>query len=335
MNKPHDRPFFAPDLLVFAALAVSALALPMLTEGYVLYILPEYFSYGLLALSLGLIWGQVGILSFGQAAFFLAGAYTTGLLIQAGGLGASVWVLLPLASVAGAFIALVSGYFLFTGGVRATYFVLVTLALSILAERLAVNYSSITGGWNGMFISRPVLSLGPLGNLSLQSDASMYFFVLIMVAATFLVIRWVTHSRFGKMLVGVRENEDRMLAMGVSCAMIKTYAFGLSGAVAGLAGGLFAMHTGFVSPSVGGVLFSTEVVVWVAIGGRVSLLGAVVGGIVVAGLSNYLSALLPDYWRLILGIIFILVIVFFKRGLAGALDDLRRVLMSRGAVGNE
>jgi ABC-type branched-subunit amino acid transport system permease subunit len=335
MNTPIDRPFIAPDLLMFAVLVVAALTLPMLTDGYILYVLPEYFSYGLLALSLGLIWGQGGILSFGQAAFFLAGAYTAGLLIQAGGFGASLWLLLPLAAAAGALIAMVSGYFLFTGGVRATYFVLVTLALSILAERLAVNYSSITGGWNGMFIARPDLSLGPLGNLSLQSDVSMYYFVLVTVAAIFLAIRWIAHSRFGKMLIGVRENEDRMLAMGVECAMIKTFAFALSGAVAGLAGALFAMHTGFVSPSVGGVLFSTEVVVWVAIGGRVSLLGAVVGGIVVAGLSNYLSALVPDYWRLILGIIFILVIVFFKRGLAGALDDLRRVVTTKGAVGNE
>lgn len=321
--------------MAFGLLLAAASALPMLTDGYILYVLPEYFTYGLLALSLGLLWGQVGILSFGQAAFFLAGAYAAGLLLKAGGVTSSLFLVLPIAALLGALIAMVAGYFLFTGGVRATYFVLVTLALSILAERLAVNYSGITGGWNGMFINRPELSFGPLGSLSFYGDVPMYYFLLTLLVGGFLAVRAIVHSRFGKMLIGVRENEDRMLSMGVDTAIIKTLAFGLSGAVAGLAGALFAMHTGFVSPSVGGVLFSTEVVVWVAIGGRLSLLGAVVGGILIAGLSNYLSAIVPDYWRLILGIVFILVIVFFKRGLAGALEDLRGLLAPKKGGSHE
>lgn len=323
MNNSIIQRLARPDLITFGVLFVVAMLLPLFTQGYLLYVLPEYYAYGLLALSLGLLWGKVGILSFGQAAFFVAGAYATGVALQMDGWIASVPVLLVLSALAGFLVALIPGYFLFTGGVRATYFVLVTLALSILAERLAVNYSDITGGWNGMFVNRPQLDFGPMGSLSLYGDIPMYYFVLLILAAVFLMVRGLCQGRFGRMLIGVRENEDRMLAMGVDSAHVKTLAFGLSGAIAGLAGSVFAMHTGFVSPSLGGVLFSTEVVVWVAIGGRLSLLGAIVGGILVAGLSNYLSAALPDYWRLIQGLVFIAVIVFFKRGLAGALEDLR------------
>jgi ABC-type branched-subunit amino acid transport system permease subunit len=96
----------------------------------------------------------------------------------------------------------------------------------------------------------------------------------------------------------------------------------LSGAIAGLAGGLYASHSNFVSPSLAGVLFSTEVVVWVALGGRLSLFGALAGGVLVSALSNYLSSIAPQYWQLIVGLVFICVIVFFKQGLAGLFADL-------------
>ena len=107
-------------------------------------------------------------------------------------------------------------------------------------------------------------------------------------------------SRFGKILVGIRENEDRMLALGFNVPPYKTLAFGLSGLLAGLAGAFYATHANFAHPSNAGVLFSTQVVIWVAIGGRHSLLGAFAGAIIVASLSNYLSSIkaIQDYWPL-------------------------------------
>lgn len=302
---------------VFAALAL----LPAVVEGYVLYILPQYLLFGVLALSLGLLWGRVGILSFGQAAFFAIGAYVMGLVMQADPGFNPFYLALLAATGAGAAVAGMAGYFLFSAGVRATYFVLVTLALSIMAEQIAVSQSQITGGWNGMYVNRPELPLGPFGSLNLYGDLAIYYVVLPLVAGAYAVVRWLMSARFGKILVGVRENEDRMIALGFRVSLFKTAAFALSGAVAGFAGALYAVHSSFVSPSLGGVLFSTEVVVWVAIGGRMSLLGALVGGVLVASLSNYLSAIAPGTWQLMLGLIFILVIVFFKRGLAGMVQD--------------
>ena len=125
---------------------------------------------------------------------------------------------------------------------------------------------------------------------------------------------------FGKVLVGIRENEDRAISLGFNASLYKTAAFALSGAVACLAGALYGTHANFVSPSLAGVLFSTQVVVWVAIGGRESLLGALFGGVAVAALSNYLTAITPEYWQLVVGIIFVLVVVAAKGGVAGAIE---------------
>lgn len=307
-------------VLVFALLA----ALPLIVSGYPIYILPQYMLFGVLALSLGLLWGLAGIVSFGQAAFFALGGYAMGLVMQAGLAPERAYLGLLLGALAGATLAALAGYFLFSAGVRASYFVLVTLALSIIVEQIAVSQSQITGGWNGMFVDRMSLGLGPAGEISLYEDAPAYYFILPIVALIYFGVRALSLARFGKTLVGIRENEDRMVALGYDASLYKTAAFALSGAVAGLAGALYATHANFVSPSLAGVQFSTEIVVWVAIGGRLSLLGALVGGIAVSALSNYLSAVTPQYWQLVLGLIFILVIVFFKGGLAGLASDLAR-----------
>ena len=204
-----------------------------------------------------------------------------------------------------------------------------TLALSIMVEQIAVSQSDITGGWNGMFIDRMSLTFGALGEISLYEDAPAYYAVLPVVVITYVLLRWLTSARFGKVLAGIRENEDRMTALGFNISLYKTCAFALSGVIASLAGALYSTHANFVAPSLGGVLFSTEVIVWVAIGGRSSLLGALLGGILVATLSNYLSAVTPEYWQLVLGLIFITVIVFFTGGIAGAVAQLPRLWQSR------
>ncbi|MDX1422542.1 MAG: branched-chain amino acid ABC transporter permease [Kiloniellales bacterium] len=300
-------------LPIFAVLAI----LPAVMSGYVIYILPQYMLFGVLAMSLGLLWGYGGILSFGQASFFAIGGYAMGLVMQQAIPVHGAYAGLIVAVLLGGLVAALAGYFLFSAGVRATYFVLVTLALSIITEQIAVSQSQLTGGWNGLYVDRMSLAFGPLGEVSLYGDAAFYYFVLPVVVLVYLGLRWLMAGRFGKVLVGIRENEDRLVALGYNTSTYKTLAFALSGAIVGFAGALYATHANFVSPSLAGVLFSTEVVVWVAIGGRSSLLGALMGGIIVASLSNYLSAITPEYWQLVLGVIFILVIVFFKEGLAG------------------
>lgn len=302
--------------LVFLLLAV----LPGVVSGYVIYILPQYLLYGMLAMSLALLWGFTGILSFGQAAFFALGAYAMGLAQQwdVGVNGAYLALVISIA--VGAALAGAIGYFLFSAGVRDVYFVLVTLALSIMMEQITISQSEITGGYNGMYVPRMSLTFGRLGSVELSTDASIYYVVLAAVVAVYALLRWLLARRFGKVLIGIRENEDRALSLGFDTALFKTGAFALAGAIAGLAGALYSTHANFVSPSLAGVLFSTQVVVWVVIGGRESLLGSLFGAVFVAALSNYLTAITPEYWQLVLGIVFIVVILAFRGGVAGALS---------------
>jgi urea transport system permease protein len=310
--------FYSETTLAVVVFAVLT-ALPLLVSGYSIYIVPQYLTYGMLAMSLGILWGFAGILSFGQAAFFALGAYAMGLAAKWGIYGNAGYVGLAASLIVGAGLATVIGYFLFSVGVRELFFVLVTLALSIMTEQITVSQSQITGGYNGMFVPRMSLSFGTANEIDLSSDVAIYYFVLPIVAAVYVLLRWLLKRPFGKVLVGIRENEERVISLGFHTSVYKTTVFALSGAVACLAGALYGTQANFVSPSLAGVLFSTEVVVWVAIGGRESLLGALLGAVGVSALSNYLTALIPEYWQLVIGIIFVLVIVGFKGGLAGAI----------------
>jgi urea transport system permease protein len=310
--------------LIFALLAL----VPLFLGGYVVYILPQYMLLGVLAMSLAILWGYAGIVSFGQAAFFAIGAYSIGLVMKYASLPINpAYVGIFVGALGAAISAIVIGYFMFSAGVRATYFVVATLALSIIVEQAVKSFSDITGGWNGLYVDRMTLTFGPLYELSLFDDVPMYYTVLAVVIVVYLATIALIRSSFGRIVIGVRENEDRMLALGFDTPTYKTLVFGLSGLLAGLAGALYATHANFAHPSNAGVLFSTQVVIWVAIGGRRSLIGAFAGAIIVASLSNYLSSIktIQNYWPLIQGLIFIAAIASFREGLAGLVETFFRV----------
>lgn len=309
-------------LVLFALLAV----VPLVISDYPVYILPQYMLFGMLAMSLSILWGFGGIVSFGQAAFFAIGAYSMGLVMKY--LPElpinSAYAGMLVGTLGAGLAALLIGYFLFSAGVRSAYFVVATLALSIVAEQTVKSFSDITGGWNGLFVDRMALTLGPWLELSLYDDAPMYYVVLAVVVPAYVVVAALMRGRFGKIVVGIRENEDRMTALGFDVPAYKTLAFGLSGLLAGLAGALYATHSNYAHPTNANVFFSTLVVIWVAIGGRHSLLGSFAGAIAVSALSNYLSSVeaIQRYWPLVLGLIFIAIIVAARDGLAGLVETL-------------
>lgn len=321
---PGRRTWKWSEQQIAVAVFVLLAAVPIFTGGYLVYVLPQYMFYGILAMSLVLIWGFAGILSFGQSAFFAVGGYAIGLSLKHGGLVDPTYAGLLGAIAGGAALAAICGYFLFSAGVRGMYFVLVTLALSIMTTQIATSQSGITGGFNGMFVQRLSLGLPGGSQLSLNGDVAMYFFALGVVVIVYFILRGLRLARFGKILIGIRENEDRAIALGYRTSLYKTAAFTLSGALAALAGALYASDVNFVSPSLASVEFSTDVVVWVALGGRGSLVGGLLGAMVVAAASNALSAIVPAYWQLIVGLVFVLVILFFKGGVAGTLEQLAR-----------
>jgi urea transport system permease protein len=324
------RRLLVGENLIAVLLFVGLFYVPYLVVGYPVFILPQYMLFGVLAMTLGLLWGLGGMVSFGQAAFFAIGAYALGICVRELSAGTGPWLGLGSALLLGSVLAAVIGYFLFSANVRDSYFVLVTLALSTIVQVVANSESQLTGGFNGMFVERLELQLGG-AQLSLASDLVIYYVVLAFTVATYLLFRILQRSPFGRVLVSIRENEDRTRALGYNTALYKTVAFTVSGGVAALAGALYATDAGFVSPDLGGVLFSTNVVVWVAIGGRRYFAGALIGGIGIGILSNQLNAAIPRYWQLLLGLLFVLVVIFFRRGLVGTLLELSPVRrMNRG-----
>ncbi|MEU9166216.1 branched-chain amino acid ABC transporter permease [Streptomyces sp. NPDC048420] len=316
------RRWASGENIAASAVFVALFYVPYVFTGYPVFVLPQYMLFGVLAMSLCLLWGLGGMVSFGQAAFFIVGSYSMGIAVRdiAGSLGPWAGIAMGVAIAVAAAGAV--GYFLFSARVRDSYFVLVTLAISTVAQVVANSASGLTGGFNGMFVPRVALDLPGLA-ISLESDLGAYYVIFLLTLLTYLGLRTLQRSAFGKVLVSIRENEERTESLGYNTALRKTLAFAIAGGVAALAGAFYATDAGFVSPDLGGVLFSTNVVVWVAIGGRQHLLGAIVGAIGISALSNQLNAWIPTYWQLLLGLLFFVVIAFFRRGLVGTVLAIR------------
>ena len=278
-------------------------------------------AYGLFAASLAFVWGHCGLLCLGQAVYFGIGAYamsvvTLGKLPGAGGLVSS-WLGLALAMALPALFANLLARFLFYGqGLRGAFFGIVTLAVAVLAERLAVNWSYL-GGLNGL-LNVPPLRLGLNGGgLEIVEPVSVYYVALTFALIAFLGLWALIRSRFGVALKAIRDNEERMRFLGYDTARYKTTAFTIGAAVSGLAGGLFVTQFGFASPSLIGFAMSAEVLIWAALGGRAMLIAAFLGAVLVRTLEGVLSESLGAYWLLALGLVFILSVLAFPRGLIG------------------
>lgn len=303
--------------------AVVALVLPVFVEEYVAFLAAQYYLYALLGLSLGLIWGYAGILSFGQAAFFGLGAYVmtwSFKYVFVPGVNPA-YVALVLAPVVSGGLAGLLGLFLFYSDVKDVYFVIITLALSVILEQLGVSVSSIFGGFNGLPLPRMSLSIPGVFSYQLNNDRLFYYLPLLALGGGYAVCRRIVDSDFGETLIAIRENEKRTKSLGYNTARYKTQVFAVSGALAGIAGALFATLTQFVSPPLSGFVLSTEAVIWVAVGGRELLIGAIIGSIVVNAVSTVLSSAIATRYILVLGLIFIAVVVTFRRGIMGYVAD--------------
>jgi branched-chain amino acid transport system permease protein len=307
--------------LLALTLGVAALALyGFVASGYGLNVLRDALIFALLAASLDFFWGGAGILSFGHAVFFGAGGYVMALVTLNTNLPAVGLVGLVGAALAAALIAAVVGYFLFFGGVRGSYFTIVTLALSVIAQQAAVSWSSVTGGDSGLLgIPQLAFAIGPF-SLDLSGDRSSYVFVVVVLAATLLGLRALSRGRWGRILTAIGDNEVRAAALGHNAALRLTLTFVLSAAVAGLAGAIYVAMAGLMAPDLSGLLLSTEAVIWVAIGGRGTLLGPVIGAVVAQRAQQVISSYNPSLWPLIIGCIFVVMVFALPDGVTPALQ---------------
>ncbi len=318
---PAPGPGRSTRRLAEIALLVLLVALPLVTnDTFFIDRVGRYFLFAIFAISVDLIWGYGGLFTFGHAAFFGGGGYLVAMLTTRTGwfLPVPFWIALPLAVTAAAVLALAMSYFVFSGreALRGVEFAVVTLAVAVLAERLANAGGTVTGGQNGILMQT---RLGIPGVISLHRGYGFYALTGLLLVAVYLGVRRFIRSRPGLVLRGIRDNEDRVDLLGYDVAQVKRRAFVLSGALAGLAGALFHVHEGIVSPGAVGVGSSTLVLLWVVLGGRGTLLGPVVGALLLPHLTASLSGTLLDTWLVTVGVILVAVIVLLPAGLLGFL----------------
>jgi branched-chain amino acid transport system permease protein len=273
---------------------------------------------GLLVISLDLAWGFGGVFSLGQAALFGWGAYVSGLLSTRWDI-ASGFIVLPAAALTGMALSVALGLFLFAGrrGVSEIYIAMTTLTLSYASERIAASWTAI-GAANGI-PSIPVLtwSIPGVWSSGMLPGTSFYYFAAACLVSVYLAARYFVRSQLGLVLAAARSNEERATFLGYRTSLYKMVSFVAGGSVAGLAGGLYAFHEGFVSPSLTGVLLSTQVVLWLLVGGATTLVGGIIGVVVIEYAALELSDRFQTAWQIFLGVILVAVITFLPQGLIG------------------
>ncbi len=307
-------------------LLATSLILPAFVDDFWTLFFTRVFILGLLALSFDLVWGYAGILSFGQALFFGMAGYCTALLATKLGV-TSVLVLLPAAGLIGLIVSLIMAFIVILGGrVPTTVFVaLGTLTGSYVVERLARGWSYV-GGQNGI----PSLPRLTLANHEIAEGLWFYYMALGILLGVYVALKFLTRSQLGLVLAGIRQHETRITFFGYRVQHVKGIVFALAGFIAGLAGGMYAFHEGYVGPGQLSPVLSTQVVLYVLFGGVGTLIGAVVGAGVIEYLSFMLSQQYQRLWPIVLGLLLLVIVMFRPTGLIGFLVSDRERIGSFG-----
>jgi len=320
-----------------------------LIEDFTLNLWGKYLCYGIMAISIDLLWGYTGLLCLGQALFFTLGGYMMGmhLMLMIGKLGQyksdlpdflvflghsqlpAFWkpfysfpFALAMIILVPSVIAYLFGYLAFRSRIKGVYFSILTQALTYGAALLFFRNELLLGGNNGFTDFRTLLG----SDLRIASTQRwLYIATAVLLVAVVAVCKWLTHSRFGLIQRAIRDSENRVLFSGYATANYKLFIFVVSAIIAALAGALFVPQVGIINPSEMTTEKSLEAVVWVALGGRGTLVGPVVGAISVNALKSWASRAYPDLWPLILGGAFVLVVIFMPKGIVGIPGQIQAV----------
>lgn len=297
---------------------ILVIAFPFLLSYFQIELLSKFLSFALAGVSYDLIWGYAGISNFGHAVFFGLGAYGFGLSMKyfsgpwATGLAFLSAILLPMG------IGILLSLFLHHGNVKGSFFAVVTMCLCVVFENIASSWTEVTGGMNGLYgFQSPSLGIPGVAEVNIQGKFVPFYTVVTALVIVLVILTVIMKRRnFGKVISALKNDENRLTFLGYNSNLLKTVIFAISCAVAGLAGALY-VPVGTISPSLLGMSLSINIVVWVAVGGRRSLWGPVVGAVLVGTMEQMLSGVLLDFWLLIIGVFFILIVLFWREGVAG------------------
>jgi urea transport system permease protein len=327
---------------------------PLHVSEFTLSLCGKYLCYAVLALSVDLLWGCTGLLSLGQCLFFSLGGYALGmhLMLMIGARGQyhanlpdfmvflefpkrfpatgglpphwipfkHFWFAAAAVIWVPALVALVFGFLAFRSRIKGVYFSILTQALTYAACLMFFRNDFTFGGNNGLTDFKEILGC------DLNSPATRRALLIasgLLVLAVYVLCRWLATTRFGKIQRAIRDTENRVLFSGYATANFKLFVFVLAAVIAGLGGALFVPQVGIINPSEMATDKSLEAVVWVAVGGRGTLFGPILGAISVNWLKSYATHSAPEYWLYILGGLFIVMTLFFPKGLVGIPGQLR------------
>lgn len=329
-----------------AILAVLLLLVfPLAFDIFRLNLVGKYLTYGFVALGLVMLWGYGGVLSLGQGVFFGLGGYAMAMFLK---LEASDPISTKIQSTPGipdfmdwnqltalplwwkpfehlpfallaviavpTVLAFIVSYAMFKRRVGGVYFAIITQAVALILTVLIIGQQGYTGGVNGM------TDLKTLLGWDIRTDSAkyvLYYACALMLLGTILLCGWIQRSKLGTLLLAMRDKEDRVRFSGYDVAMFKVFVFCLAAALSGIGGALFTLQVGFMSPSFVGIVPSIEMVIYAAVGGRMSLVGAVYGTLLVNFGKTYFSESFPDLWLFLMAALFIGVTMAFPDGLAG------------------
>ena len=310
---------FLREKSLYLLLVVFALVLPFLiTDRYVLQIVIMGCLFSICTLSMNLILGYTGQVSLAHAGFFGIGSYSVALMTKE---GVSFWLALPLASLLAAATGLQIG--LPTLRTRGSYFAIATLCFGVIISVVAGNWIEVTGGYTGIVgiaLPSPLFFPG-IGPISFQTMVAQYYLVLAFLLLTLLVMHRLVYSLLGLSFMAIRNNEILADAVGVNTFAGKLLSFVVASFFAGLAGGIYASLIGSISPSTASIDLTFNWLIYLLLGGAATLAGPILGAFVIPVILDQMQ-FLQGYRMIIFGILLIVVIIYFPRGIMGAISDL-------------
>ena len=322
-----------------AIVLAAAAAYPLFTDGYTVGNTIYFFCWTFMAMGLCLIWGYSGALSFGQTAFFgLAGYAYAVLTVNFGAAyGLTVWSLLAALALAALFAA-VLGYFLFFGRIGGVFLGIVTLSVTLVFERFMAQTAgpewhigaARLNGFNGMNTMPPLTIPWFGGDIVLFADVGLYYVVLALMLLAYLALRMLVNSRFGNVLVAIRENPERAEMLGYDIRKYQLGAFVIGAVLAGLSGVLYTAWGQYITPSSMGITAAALPIVWVAVGGRSDLTATLVGTLLVLAAFQNLTIYGSQYALVVMGFLLSITVLLAPRGLViGLVEAIARLIRSR------
>ncbi|QYX29874.1 urea ABC transporter permease subunit UrtC [Sphaerospermopsis torques-reginae] len=336
MSRKGGRLILIEIGVVVAIALILILIIPAILSGFRLNLLGRFLSLAIVALGLDLIWGYTGLLSLGHGIFFGLGGYAIAMYLKLQvppgelpdfmglyGVKELPWFWYPFYSFPVATVGVVLipgllagllGYLVFRNRLKGVYFSILTQAAVIIFFNFFNGQQQLFNGTNGLTGFRTLFGVNVSDS---QTQFIFYTLTVIVLAFTYGICRWLTSGRFGRLLIAIRDDESRVRFSGYNPTEFKVLVFAVSGAIAGIAGAFYTLQSGSVSPRSMDIAFSIEMVIWVAVGGRATLTGAIVGTLLVNYARTFLSEQFAEIWLFFQGALFLIVVTVLPDGLMG------------------